>query len=137
MTIDFFELRRGDALPEFAVHIEAPDVRAYLLATGEAGAASPELWTETVPPLALGALAFSALMEQLPLPAGTLHVGQEFEFRRPLAVAAELTARVTVDQRAERRGSLLTMLSLELSSGGEIVASGRTTLVTTSAEGGE
>ena len=130
MSIDFFEVTSGDALPPFAVHIDEDDVRAYLAATGEADGPSAELWRERVPPLAVGAFAFSALMELMPLPPGTLHAGQEFEFVRSVPAGGELTATVTVERRAERRGSLLTTLLLELRVGDEPVATGHTTLVT-------
>ncbi len=135
MTIDFFEIKLGDMLPEFSVCVGVDDVRAYLAATGESDGPSTQLWAETVPPVALGAFALAALMEQMAPPFGTLHAGQEFEFHRPVAPGEELTARVTVDQRAERRGSLLTALSIELRAGDEVVAEGRTTLVNAVAEG--
>ena len=129
MTIDLFEIKLGDVLPEFAVRVGVDDVRAYLAATGESEGPSAQLWAETVPPVALGAFVLAALMEQMPPPFGTLHAGQEFDFHRPVAPGEELTARVTVDRRAERRGSLLTALSIELRAGEEVVAEGRTTLV--------
>ncbi len=135
MTIDFFEIEIGDVLPEFLVRVGVEDVRAYLAATGESEGPSAQLWAETVPPVALGAFALAALMERLPPPFGTLHAGQEFDFHRPVAPGEELTARVTVDQRAERRGSLLTALAIELRAGAEVVAEGRTMLVNPVAEG--
>ena len=129
MSIDFFDLARGDALPPFVVQIDRADVRAYLAATGEADGPSAEPWREAVPPLALGAFALAALLEQMPLAPGILHVGQEFEFARSVPPGREMTATVTVDQRAQRRGSILTALSLELRDGDALVATGRTTLV--------
>lgn len=135
MTIDFFEIELGDVLPEFPVCVGVDDVRAYLAATGESEGPSAQLWVETVPPVALGAFALAALMEQMPPPFGTLHAGQEFEFHRSVAPGEELTARVTVERRGERRGSLLTALSIELRAGDEVVAEGRTMLVNPVAEG--
>ena len=129
MTIDFSQIQRADVLPEFPLRVDAEEVRAYLEATGEAAASSAELWSETVPPLALGAFLFSALMELMPLPAGTLHTGQELKFHRPVSVGEDLTARITVRQRAERRGSRLTTLVLEAYAAGELVVSGRSTLI--------
>ncbi len=137
MTIDFFALQRGDVMPESSLRVDAGDVRGYLAATGEAGAAAGGLWgAEAVPPLALGALVLAALTDQMPLPTGTVHVGQEFEFLRPVTAGQELTARATVNRRTERRGTLLTTLSLELRAAGGLVLEGLTTLVTPAAEGG-
>jgi hypothetical protein len=135
VTIDFFAIELGDVLPEFSVCVGVDDVRAYLAATGESERPSARLWAETVPPVALGAFALAALMEQMAPPFGTLHAGQEFDFHRPVAPGEELTARVTVDRRAERRGSLMTALSIELRAGDEVVAEGRTMLVNPVAEG--
>ena len=135
MTLDFFEIELGDVLSEFSVRVSVDDIRAYLAATGESEAPSAQLWAETVPPLALGAFVLAALMEQLPPPPGTLHAGQEFDFHRPVAPGEELMARITVDQRTERRGSLLTALSIGLRAGAEAVAEGRLTLVNPFAEG--
>ena len=137
VTIDFFALQRGDVLPETSLRIEAGDVRAYREATGEAGAPSGDLWgAEGVPPLALAALVLATLTDQLPLPTGTVHVGQEFEFLRPATTGLEMMARATVSRRTQRRGTLVTMLSLELRAAGEIVLAGLTTLITPAAGGG-
>lgn len=129
MTINFSEIQRAEVLPEFPLHVDAAEVRAYLEATGEAAGSSAELWSETVPPLALGAFLFAALMELMPLPAGTLHTGQELTFHRPVSIGEDLTARITVRQRARRRGSRLTTLALEAHAADELVVSGRSTLI--------
>lgn len=129
MTVDFFAVEPGDVLPDFAVRVDAADVRAYLDATGEAASASGGLWVETVPPLALGAFVFSGLLETMPLARGTLHTGQEFDFRRPVLIGEELTARITVARRTERRGLMMTVLMLELRDGDDAVVTGRTTLI--------
>ena len=135
MSVDFSAIALGDVLPEFAVRVDVDDVRAYLTATGESEVPSAQLWAETVPPLALGAFALAALLEQLPPPFGLVHTGQEFEFHRAVAPGEALTARVSVDRRAERRGSLFTAFGIELRAGAELVAEGRTALVNPVAEG--
>ena len=129
MTLDIRRLARGDVLPSFSLCVTAHDVRAYLEATGEVASPSATLWSDTVPPLALGAFALSALMERLPLAPGTLHAGQDFEFHRAVSPGEELRATVTVEQRTERRGSLLTTLALALHTGDGLALSGRTTIV--------
>ncbi len=129
MTVDFFAVEAGDVLPDFAVRADADAVRAYLDATGEAASVSDGLWEEIVPPLALGAFVFSGLLETMPLARGTLHTGQEFDFRRPVLIGEELTARITVARRSERRELMMTVLMLELRDGDDIVVTGRTTLV--------
>lgn len=135
MTIALRSLVRGDRLPELAVRIDAADVRAYLEATGEAASASAALWGDTMPPLALGAFALAALLEQVPVVAGTLHTGQELAFRRAVVIGEPLTARISVAQRAERAGTVLIALDLELHAPDGVVASGRITIVYPASEG--
>ncbi len=126
MALDFHSLSRGDALPPIALSVSADDARAYLDATGEPA----ERWTESVPPLAQGAFILGALMEQMALPAGALHTGQEFAFLRAVAPGEPLEARIAVAQHSERRGSLIVAFDLELrDADGEPVLRGRSTVI--------
>ena len=125
MTVDFFALRRGDVLPSVTFAMSGDEVRAYLDATGEAH----DRWSELVPPLALGALALGALMEQLPLPSGALHAAQEFEFLAPVAHDARVEVQMSVAQQAVRAGSTIVVIASVLESGGEPVARARSTVM--------
>ncbi len=124
--IDFYALARGEALPVIPVVFDAADVRAYLDATGE----PHEHWTEAAPPLAVGALVLAALVDLMPLPEGTVHIGQEFQFLRAVTPGEPLEARLRVAQRSERGGAVVLALDLELyTGGGEAVLRGRATVV--------
>ena len=125
MTAGFFALRQGDVLPEFSLRVDANDVRAYLDATGE----PVERWRESVPPLALGALAIAGLLEEVPPPAGVVHSGQDFQFLAPVPLGQALSGRVTVVQRSERRRMLFTTFAIELRSSDAVVVRGRTSVV--------
>lgn len=125
MSIDFHALRRGDRLPPIAFVVTAEDVRAYLAATGE----SAEAWHTAVPPLALGAYILAGLMEEMPLPAGALHAGQEFEFLAPVPQGEPLEAELTVVQQSERQGSNIVVFASDLRSGDQVVLRGRTTVM--------
>jgi acyl dehydratase len=123
--IDFHALRRGDVLPALTFSVSAEDARAYLEATGEA----PEAWGEIVPPLALGALTLAGLMEQLPLPPGALHGGQEFEFLRAVHLDEAVDARLSVAQQSERQGTNIVVFACELHCSEQVVVRGRTTVM--------
>ncbi len=125
MTIDFFALRQGDVLPEFALRVDSDEVLAYLESTGEPA----EHWREFVPPLALGAFAVAGLLEEVPPPAGVVHTGQNFEFLASVPVGQTLSGHVTVAQRAERQGMLFTTFTIELRSSTSVVVRGRTSVV--------
>jgi len=125
VTIDFHSLRRGDSLPSFTFAVSAEEARAYLAATGERDA----LWRETVPPLALGALTLAGLMEEMPLPPGALHGGQEFEFLGAVAHGQTVEARLSVAQQSERAGTNIVVFASELQCGERLVQRGRATVM--------
>jgi len=110
MTLDLYTLERGFELEPFRFAVSRAEVAAYLEATG----APTDDWRDAVPPLALGALTFAGLLERLPLPDGSVHVGQDFEFRRAVPPGAELEAHVSLAQSQERRGSLVSVLEMVL-----------------------
>jgi acyl dehydratase len=105
--------------------VSSEEVRAYLDATGE----PPEHWERTVPPLALGALTLAGLMDEIPLPPGALHVGQEFDFLGAVAHGERVEARLTVAQQSERQGANIIVFASELRCGERIVMRGRTTVM--------
>ena len=118
-------LSRGDELDVFEVRLTSEDVRAYLAATGESAAN----WGSNTPPLALGALALGGLMERTGIPEGLLHTGQEFEFLRPVAHGVPVEVRIVVASASERRGALMVAFELGLHARGELVGTGRTSII--------
>jgi acyl dehydratase len=123
--IDFHALRRGNVLPPVRFSVNAAEARAYLGATGE----TPEAWDGLVPPLALGALTLAGLMTEMPLPAGALHGGQEFEFLGTVALGEAVEAELTVAQQSERQGTNIVVFASELRCGERVVVRGRTTVM--------
>ena len=125
MLLDFYDLRRGVELDTIALRMTAEEARAYLDATGEPS----ERWTDAVPPLALGAFVIAALTEQLPLPPGAIHTGQEFEFLRTVAPGEPLEAHVRIAQQSERREMLIVAVEFELRATDAVVLRGRSTVI--------
>ena len=114
------DLPRGHELTVSAFRLPADGVRRYLEAVedqsgaygqGSGGAGS-------VPPLAAAALALRGILEQVRLPSGALHTGQELEFRRPLPVGASLRSRARVAQRSEMRGAVIAIIEFEVAEEG-------------------
>jgi hypothetical protein len=129
--IDFTTLERGDALPPFDISLDSDEVAAYLDATGE----DPERWRDSVPPLALGAFTLAGLMERVVVPDGVVHTGQEFTFDATVAHGETVEAALTVAARSERRGAVMTVVASELRARGQIVGSGRMTVLVPPPEG--
>lgn len=93
--VDFDTLRPGEELPPVEFEMSAAAARAYLLATGSATSAGPEI----APPLALVALALAAMTDRMPLPPSTQHVGQEVWFAAAVPIGATVRARFTLEAR--------------------------------------
>jgi acyl dehydratase len=127
MTIDFHSVATGDVLPAFSMTVSADEVRDYVRATGE----DTVLWLEAgiVPPLAALALTLAALTDEMPLPAGVIHSGQEVDFLQPIPIDAEITGYAVVDRRSERAGVLMTQLGFELHCEERLAARGKITIV--------
>lgn len=125
MTAGFLALAQGDRLPRIPVTVGQSDVRDYLAATGE----PPDQWRTAVPPLALGAFVLAALMGALEPPSGIVHSGQQFDFLAAVPPGRALEAEISVARRAERRGTLITTLAIELFDEERVVLRGRASVV--------
>ena len=133
----FSDLTPGYEFPSTAVALDAETVQRYLAATEDDNAL---YWRDgalaMVPPLAVAALAFRGIAQELALEPGSLHTGQELEFRRPVAVGERLTTAARVTASSKRRG--FTALAVEIAAtdpDGEIPLLGRMMLMVAGAEG--
>ena len=110
------DLPRGYELPPAGFQLSAEDVRRYLNAVEDSSGAYGQgsegpAW---IPPLALAAMALRAIMEQVRLPAGSLHAAQDLEFRRPVPIGASLRSRSRVAQRSEMRGAVVAVVEFDV-----------------------
>ncbi len=119
-------LPRGHVFPPAPVRLTAADAAAYAAATGDC---SDYVAAGHVPPLAVAALALRLLLEAYELPPGSLHTGQEVEFRAPLRPDAELAMTGEVAQRSERAGMVISVIEFTVSGDGGPIVSGRTTVM--------
>jgi len=101
--------------------LSADDVCRYLEAVEDQSGAYGGQGSDgagSVPPLAAAALALRSILEQVSLPPGALHTGQELEFRRPLPVGASLRSRARVAQRSEMRGAVIAVIEFDVAEEG-------------------
>ena len=89
-----------------------------------------------VPPLALCAWALGAMLEKLSLPAGAIHSIQEMEAVAGVAVGQVIHGQA-VPERPRSRGGLrfMTIAYTLENAAGEIVQTGKTTVLTPEKEG--
>jgi hypothetical protein len=123
------DLPKGHELAAARIDLTNQRIAAYLGAIGDSNAVYGE--RGSAPPLAVAALALGALLEQIELPAGSLHTSQEVEARAGVPLGATLTLRGRIAQRSERAGMVISVLEFEVAPEGaaEAAVTGRTTLM--------
>jgi 3-hydroxybutyryl-CoA dehydratase len=135
----FSDLTPGYEFPSTALALDAETVARYLLATQDDHAL---YWREgavhVVPPLAVAALAFRGIAQELALAPGSLHTGQELLFRRLVTVGERLTAQAHVAASSRRRGFVALVVDLAATDDlGETALSGSGTLLVAGAQDGD
>ncbi len=121
------ELPRGYRFPPVTYTLDPDWVAEYLSAVEDA--ATPALGAGLVPGMALATLAVRALLEQVRLPPGAVHLSQEVQLQRAVQAGERVTAEASIVSRGERQGWLL--LTIEMAARdarGEPVMTGRATL---------
>jgi hypothetical protein len=122
--VRFLEVAEGEVLPTLTLRPSTEDIASYDQAVGS------HLDQGLVPPTLLLAFAMAEMTAVMPLPATTLHVGQELNLRRAVRVDEQLEARFVLHDRRESPSLILHRFNLEISVNGEIVADGRIGLQT-------
>ena len=137
MAADFAALSVGQEISNRAVVLDAAVVARYVDAVGDRsgifdlGADRP-----VVPPMAVAALSLRGVLDDLGIPEGTVHVGQELGFSGVVQVGDTLTCKATVVQNSVRRDFRFVGLRLSVKSGaGREVMSGKSTLLMPAREG--
>jgi hypothetical protein len=117
-------LPRGHEFAPAPFTLSGADVRAYLDATGDRSD-----YGDAVPPLAAVALGLAALQQQLSLPEGALHTGQEIEHAAAVRVGEPLALTGRIAQRSERQGFVISVVEFEITSAGEPRIRARATIM--------
>ena len=130
MTMDYEQLRAGQRISRERLTLDAEAVGRYAEAVGDASGPRAKDGTPLVNPMAVGALALSAVINALEIPGGTVHAGQELDFGRALPVGAELTCTATVAQNSVRREWRFLVVSLTAADDeGNEVMQGKSTIM--------
>ncbi|MEX1253414.1 MAG: MaoC family dehydratase N-terminal domain-containing protein [Dehalococcoidia bacterium] len=122
-------LPKGHELATDRIDLTSARIAAYLAATGDTNVAYAD--RDIAPPLAVAALALGALLEQIELPAASLHTSQEVEARAGVPLDATLALRGRIAQRSERAAMVISVLEFEVTPEGatEPTITGRTTVM--------
>ena len=103
MFQDYAELEVGTRVSSKEYDLEPELVSDYVDAVQhENGLLKDNDGREMAPPMAVAALSIRGAVEDLRIPGGTLHAGQEIRFSRAVAVGARLKCEATLTQNSVR-----------------------------------
>ena len=127
MPLSLTDLAAGHVFEPITLTVDTERARAYRAAVGDA---NPFYEAEgLVPPLALAALTLGALLNQVGLPPGTLHVNETMESHRAVAAGATVECRATLAQRSQRAGWVVSVLDSQVTFEGAPALSARATVL--------
>jgi acyl dehydratase len=127
MPITLSAVPKGYQFPPVSFDLSPAWVDGYVAAAGDSAVRA--LGPDIVPPMALAALSIRALLETAGLPPGSIHLGQEAAFHRPVRTGERLEVRAEVVSRGERQEFVLMGVDLRVDgSSGEAAMTGRATV---------
>lgn len=121
---EYYQISVGFKFPPQSYTLDHSMVSLYLEAVKETN----DLFKKEglVPPMAVTALAMSALAQSVKMPSGTIHVSQELEFLNLVKVGDTITCHSKVSRKVERGGLRLMNTDIEvLNQNQETVLTGR------------
>jgi acyl dehydratase len=98
--IDYAKLTTGYEFAPADFRLDGEKIAAYLDAVEDRNGVYGE--QRMVPPMAIAALAMTAMSSGLAFPEGSVHVSQNLEFHRAVGVGEELTSHARVVRKVER-----------------------------------
>ena len=105
MFQDYSQLKPGQRFSDRSHAPDSDSVDEYVRAVQDANPPlSDESGRALVPPMAVAALALRGAVEDLRIPGGTLHAGQEFAFAAPVRVGDSLRCEASIAQNSVRGG---------------------------------
>ena len=96
------ELPAGHEFAPVERRLQPLDVQLYVQAVQESNAMFQE--GDMIPPTALGAYALGIILQEVDLPAGTVHAAQDMSFSGPVASQETIVFRARVAQNSVRGG---------------------------------
>lgn len=128
--IDYSTLQPGQRLSHELLVLDADSIAAYVDAVSDSSRTASADGAPLAPPMAIAALALSAVIDALQIPGGTIHAGQELDFRKAMPVGATLACTATLAQNSMRLGWRFLVVNLTAADDdGNAVMSGKSTIM--------
>ena len=122
MAIDYAQLLPRQVVSDRRYVLDEAAVSAYVEAVADS-TATPS----TAPPMALAALSLRGVINDLEVPGGTLHVGQEIQFEGSVTPPETLTCRATQNSVRGDWRFLIVQVEVEDGSGRQVMG-GKSTI---------
>ena len=131
MPRDYAALAVGDTISDRRFPLGLDGVGKYVAAVrDESGVFDPAEESPTVPPMAVATFALRGVLDDLGIPEGTIHVGQEMAFLGAVVMGEELNCKAVISQNAVRTGYRLLAVGMEVHDGdGRQVMTGKSTIL--------
>jgi acyl dehydratase len=131
MALDYAKLQTGESVSSQSYLLDGDTVAAYAEAVGDRHELTSLDGGEVLaPPMAVAALSLKGVVNDLAIPGGTLHVGQELEFKRAVAVGETLDCNALLLQNSVRGEWRFLVVQLKVDDGdGHSVMEGKSTIM--------
>ena len=116
MPIDYAALVAGQLVSNKTILLDEEKVLQYVHAVSDSSALQND-GNKIVPAMAVAALSLGGVINDLQIPGGTLHSGQELEFLGAVAVGETLDCKATLAQNSTR--GKWRFLVVQLNDGGD------------------
>lgn len=126
--MDYSELKTGQKLATRKYRLTADAVSKYIDAVGDASMSY--VGEDLIPATAVAALSLRGIIEDLAIPGGTVHAGQELEYMKMVNTEQELFCTATVVQNSVRgKSRFLSVEALVKDEDGHVVMKGKSTII--------
>ena len=131
MAVDYATLSPGQRISEQTFRLDAETVASYIDAVDDRSMDwAPQGGDAFAPPMAIAAFGFRGLINDLEIPGGAIHGGQEIEFKGAVHVGETLKCAATILQNSIRRGMRFVVVRMEVEDGsGRQVLTGKSTII--------
>ena len=115
MPRDYAVLAVGETISDRTFPVGLDSVKKYVAAVrDESGVFDPSERQPTVTPMAVATFALRGVLDDLGIPEGTLHVGQEMAFLGAVPADEELNCRAVISQNAVKTGFRLLAVGMDV-----------------------
>lgn len=124
--MDYASLKPGQVVSSSSYVLDADAIARYQAAVDNR---LPWRASDAAPPMALAALGLGGVVNDLAIPGGTLHAGQELQFHAEARPGDRVSCQATLAQTSVRGGWRFLVVELLVSRDGTPLVTGKSTIM--------